>query len=328
MMADSKPSIISGYNYFRGKAALKPTTKRCLLTYPYPPAPKKSNKTWMIVLSAFLGVCLLCGGIAAGAGVMTMLFGSQPATVANIPRSTPPSHTPVLEATQSPANKVIAPTPTKEEVIQPEQPTETPPLSTSAPQASRTYTEDFSTTNGAWPEVTTDNYEVGYSNMQNYSISLLQPNRLAYVVPPHHLQEPFMNVIVSVNVRPGLQDGAFGILCGFQDANNFYAVKVSGTQYSIYKVVQGKTTFLTDPQWKPTDNIQKLDNNGYINLLVNCMGSSIGVQINNFGQKVVMDDANSFPTGDVAIFAASGTTKGYDSYNTIFFDDFSLEVNP
>jgi hypothetical protein len=164
--------------------------------------------------------------------------------------------------------------------------------------------------------------------MQSYFISLLQPNRLAYVIPPYHLPEPLTNVVVSVNVRPGLKDGAFGILCGFQDANNFYTIKVSGSQYSIYKVLKGETTYLTDPQWKPADNIQNLDSNGYINLLVNCMGSSIGVQINNFGQKIVIDDANSFPTGGVALFAASGTTKGYDSYNTVVFDDFSLKANP
>ena len=298
------------------------------MAYPYPPAPKKSNKTWMIVLAACLVVCLLCGGITASAIVMTMLFNSQKATVANIPQSEPTRNPSFPKATQSPANKAKAPTPTNGGVIQPKQPTEMPSSSTSTPQTSRTYTEDFSTTNSAWPEVTTDNYKVGYSTMQSYFISLLQPNRLAYVIPPYHLPEPLTNVVVSVNVRPGLQDGGFGILCGFQDANNFYAVKVSGSQYSIYKVLKGETTYLTDPQWKPADNIQNLDSNGYINLLVNCMGSSIGVQINNFSQKIVMDDANSFPTGGVALFAASGTTKGYDSYNTVVFDDFSLKANP
>lgn len=281
----------------------------------------------MIILVACLAVCLLCGGIAAGTGIMTMLFRSQPVVVANVPRSVSTSRIPDLKATQSPHITGKAPTPTLEVDIQTKQPTETPVPATSTPPVT-TYTEDFSTKSGAWPEVTTNNYKVGYSNMQSYSISLLQPNRLVYVIPPHHLQEPFTNIIVSVNVRPSLQEGSFGILCGFQDANNFYAVKISGTQYSIYKVVQGETTFLTNPQWKPADNIQKLDNNGYINLLVNCMGSSIGVQINNFGQKMIVDEGNSFPAGGVALFAASGATKGTDSYNTVFFDDFSMKVNP
>jgi hypothetical protein len=56
---------------------------------------------------------------------------------------------------------------------------------------------------------------------------------------------------------------------------------------------------------------------------VNCMGSSIGVEINGYGQKMVVDDANSFPSGEAAIFAASGAAE-----NTVNFDDFSMQVNP
>ncbi len=71
------------------------------------------------------------------------------------------------------------------------------------------------------------------------------------------------------------------------------------------------------------DGIQNNDPYGQTNLLVNCMGSSIGVEINGYGQKMVVDDANSFPAGNVAIFATSGAAE-----NTVNFDDFSLQVNP
>ena len=118
-------------------------------------------------------------------------------------------------------------TPTEEVAIQPEQPTEAAPSPTSAPLASGTYTEDLSTTNGAWPELTTENYKVGYSKVGDYFISILQPNASAYAILPHHLQKPFAKVAISVNIRPGLEDGAYGIMCGFQDANNYYAVRVS-----------------------------------------------------------------------------------------------------
>jgi hypothetical protein len=290
------------------------------MAYPYPTAPKKSNKTLLIVLAAVLGVCLVCGGIAAGTGLLAVLSRG--------PQSTTTNPVSVQEPTKPPVKKTVKPTPTEEAVIpaatdeviiQPEQPTDEPASATAAPQTSGTFTDDFSTDQSNWPVETTQYHQIGYSQLQNYFISLLQPNRLAYVIPPHHLQPPFANVIISANVKPGAKDGSYGFFCGFQDTDNFYAVEVSGTKYTVYD----KITVLTDPQWIPADGIENNDQYGQTNLLVNCMGSSIGVEINGIGQKMVADDADSFPGGNVAIFAASGAAE-----NTVNFDDFSLQVNP
>jgi len=294
------------------------------MAYPYPPAPKKSNKTLLIVLAAVLGVCLVCGGIAAGTGLLAWLSGS--------PQSTTTGPVSVVKPTKPPVKKTLKPTPTEEAAvptatdevaIQTEPPTQEPASATPAPQTSGTFTDDFSSDQSNWPVETTQYHQIGYSQLQNYFISLLQPNRLAYVIPPHHLQPPFANAIISANVKPGAKDGGYGFLCGFQDVKNFYAVKVSGSKFSVYKTVQGQVTVLTDPQWIPADGIENNDQYGQTNLLVNCMGSSIGVEINGIGQKMVVDDANSFTGGDVAIFASSGATV-----NTVNFDDFSLQVNP
>jgi hypothetical protein len=302
------------------------------MAYPYPPAPKKSNRTLLIVLAAVLGVCLICGGIAAGTGIMALIFSGTPAQVAENPKQAPTSQADAAESTQLPATEAAAPTstqeaawptPSEEAAVQPQPPTEAPVSATTAPQTSGTYTEDFSTNDGTWPVETTEFHQIGYSQLQNYFLILLKPNRLAYVIPPHHLQTPFANAIISANIKPGAQDGGFGFLCGFQDANNFYAVEVSGTKYTVYKTVQNKITILTDPQWKPAEGIENVDQYGQINLLVNCMGSSIGVEFNGYGQKFVVDNADSFLTGDVAIFASSGAND-----NTVNFDDFSLQVRP
>jgi hypothetical protein len=294
------------------------------MAYQYPTPPKKTNKTLLIVLAAVLGVCLVCGAIAAATGLLAMLSRS--------PQSTTTNPVTVLEPTKPPVKKTVKPTPTEEAAIptatdevaiQPVQPTDEPASATAAPQTSGTFTDDFSTDQNNWPVETTQYHQIGYSQLQNYFISLLQPNRLAYVIPPHHLQPPFANVIISAKVKPGAKDGSYGFFCGFQDTDNFYAVEVSGTKYSVYKTVQNQITVLTDPEWIPADGIENNDQYGQTNLLVNCMGSSIGVEINGIGQKMVVDDANSFPSGDVAIFASSGA-----AVNTVNFDDFSLQVNP
>ncbi len=302
------------------------------MAYPYPPAPKKSNKTLLIVLAAVLGVCLVCGGIVAGTGILALIFNSSTPSVAENPQFEPTTQVVGMDPTQLPdsqsqaptsTEEIAAPAPTDEVSIQPDQPTDEPVSPTIAPQTSGTFTDDFATDQSNWPVETNQYHQMGYSHLQNYFISLLQPNRLAYVIPPHHLQPPFANVIISANVKPGAKDGGFGFFCGFQDAENFYAVKVSGSKYTVYKTVQGNVTVLTNPQWMPADGIQNNDQYGQTRLLVNCMGSSIGVEINGYGQKMVVDDANSFPAGNVAIFASSGATE-----NTVNFDDFSLQVNP
>ena len=307
------------------------------MAYPYQPAPKKSNKILLIVIAAVLGVCLVCGGIAAGGWLFSLLSVSPPALAVKSPQSTITSHIPVPASTKPPAKKtakptLVKPTPTEEAALptatvevttQPKQPTEEPATATSAPQTSGTFKDDFSTADTSWPVETTDMYIEGYSQLQNYFINVLQANHMVYVIPPHHLQLPFANVIISANVKPGTTNGGFGFLCGFQDSKNFYAVMVSGNKYGVYKTVQGQVTYLTNPQMLPADGIENTDQYGQINLLVNCMGSSIGVEFNGIGQKMVVDDANSFPTGNVAIFASAGATE-----NTVNFDDFSLQVNP
>ena len=307
------------------------------MAYVNQPAPKKSNKTWLIVLAAALGVCLVCGWTAAGTGLLVMLFGSPPSPAVKSPQLTATRRVSVLAPTRPPAMKTIrptspqqatAPTPSAEKTIQPEQPSKEPATATTAPQTSGTFMDDFSTPDSAWPVETTDMYIKGYSQMQNYFINVLQADHMVYVIPPHHLQPPFANVIISANVKPGANSG-FGFLCGFQDIKNFYAVKVSGSKYTVYKNVQGQFINLTSPQWLPANGIENTDQFGQVHLLVNCMGSSIGVEINGIGQKMVVDDANSFPTGNVAIFAAAEAANGDNAGTTVNFDDFSLQVtNP
>ena len=113
------------------------------------------------------------------------------------------------------------PTPTDEVAVQPEAPTDEPASATAAPQTAGTFTDDFSTGLSNWPVETTQYHQVGYSQKASelFHHMLLQPSRLAYVIPPHHLQPPFANVIISakeLNRALKTEGTVFLLILGFQ----------------------------------------------------------------------------------------------------------------
>jgi hypothetical protein len=305
--------------------------------YAPPPAPARpaarSSRTWLWVLLGGLALVGICAACLLLTGVGAYLFPlmrsqSQPTEVAQPPAATEIEIIPVdteiapVETTEPTEDVYSLPTETVEPPTQ-----ATPlPLDTRGPYGN--YQDDFSDLNSGWPENINDNYGVGYFQQQNYAISIFQPDYTAWVFPPHNLKGPFQEAIIQVRVKPDSNGGGFGIFCGYQDDQNYYEVFFEQGDYAIGKVVQDKYYPLTDPKWIKADNIQNVDEQGYIHLTVNCMQGSIGVEINDYGQKLVTDPDNSFPSGDVAIFASSGPAKKDGVYNQTLFDDFKLEVNP
>jgi hypothetical protein len=299
----------------------------------YTPPPARHSLTWLWILLGILALvgicaaCLLLTGV--GAYILPKLTGqSQPEIVEQQPAP--------LETSSSPEEVEISPSDTPEPTVGenplPIETTELPAQPSPLPADTRgpygIYLDDFSDMNSGWPNDVNDNYSVGYFQQMNYAIGIFQPDYTAWVKPPHHLEGPFQEAIIQVNVKPGGYGGIYGIFCGFQDKNNYYQVSFSDNAYSIGKLVDGEYYRLTDPEWLKADSIQNVDDRGYIHLIVNCMQGSIGVEINSYGQKLITDPDTSFPYGNVALFASAGPTKRDGVYNQTLFDDFKLEVNP
>ncbi len=113
----------------------------------------------------------------------------------------------------------------------------------------------------------------------------------------------FADVIVTVQARQtsGPNNNAYGVICRYQDENNFYIFLISGDGfYAIGKYESGKDqiSYLTENQeYIPSDLI----NQGIAtNLIrVSCVGNELSLSVNGLPLVTVMDD--KFVAGDVGL---------------------------
>ena len=89
-----------------------------------------------------------------------------------------------------------------------------------------------------WDEYEEDKASAGYFGSE-YFVAVQQPNTSAVAVPPG---ASFADVSVQAEARleSGSSDNNFGLLCRYQDMNNFYAFLISSDgYYAIAKVIDG-----------------------------------------------------------------------------------------
>ncbi len=136
-----------------------------------------------------------------------------------------------------------------------------------------------------------------------------QPGQLWWTNPGRS----FDDVVITTEARQvdGPNDNAYGVICRYQDEENFYAFMVSGDGYfAIGKYQSGNetVTYLTpDAQFQPSDaiNVGVASNE----LRVSCIGNQLSMEVNGIPLISVTDP--TFVNGDVGLAAATlqqGTT--------------------
>ena len=113
----------------------------------------------------------------------------------------------------------------------------------------------------------------------------------------------FSDVIMTVQARQtsGPNNNAYGVLCRYQDENNFYIFLISGDGfYAVGKYETGKEqiTYLTENE---EYIFSDLINQGVAtNLLrVSCVGNELSLSVNGLPLVTLTD--NSFASGDVGL---------------------------
>jgi len=113
----------------------------------------------------------------------------------------------------------------------------------------------------------------------------------------------FADVIVTVQARQtsGPNNNAYGVLCRYQDENNFYIFLISGDgYYAIGKYETGKdqVTYLTENQEFIASD---LINQGVATNLVrvSCVGNELSLSVNGLPLVTIIDD--SLASGDVGL---------------------------
>ena len=131
----------------------------------------------------------------------------------------------------------------------------------------------------------------------------------------------FGDVVIDVDAGKisGPDDNDYGVLCRYQDINNFYFLIISSDgYYGIGKVENGKQQLLDPPQMYHSEYI--IPGNGSNHIQAICSGNEIKLSVN--GDLLAEATDGTFNTGDIGLIVGSFDDPGVD----IWFDNLSVRV--
>lgn len=132
----------------------------------------------------------------------------------------------------------------------------------------------------------------------------------------------FEDVVIDVTTMQvsGPDDNAYGVICRYQDEQNFYLFLISGDgYYSIGKYASGaeRVTYLTeDGQFAQSDQINVGNSSNQIQ--ASCVGDELSLSVNGYPLLTVTD--SEFASGDIGL-AASALQQGTVE---VAFDDLRV----
>jgi len=132
----------------------------------------------------------------------------------------------------------------------------------------------------------------------------------------------FKDVQIEVDAlkNAGTDDNDFGILCRYQDTENFYFLIISSDgYYGIGIVVDGHQKLLEPPQMYHSEAIYP--GNAVNHMQAVCQGSRLALSVN--GDLIAETYDSTFSDGDIGLIVGSFDEPGVD----ILFDNLSVK-NP
>lgn len=165
--------------------------------------------------------------------------------------------------------------------------------------ATSLFEDDFSGEKDCgWIEYSRGGAVVAIEN-EAMQISTSQPGQIWWT----NAGQNFDNVIISVEARQlsGPDNNAYGIICRYQNENNFYMFLISGDgYYAIAKYQSGidQITYLSgDGQYQPSTAInQGIATN---QIRASCVNNELSLAVNGIPLETVTDP--TFVTGDIGL---------------------------
>ncbi len=264
---------------------------------PYqPPQSKQKSILWPILGG---GCCLglLCGGLVA---VALIIFANSPEvqeitrmltpeagqitipTITSVPKQPAQNAEPPLI---DPAT-VPNPEPTRTEGDKPtavpvfvEDPVTIWPQDIGQELSDTYFTDDFSSFQFDWSDTQSDVALYGIED-GHYTIHVLQQEYTAWAYLPTEFDPTFIGFDAAV--VPGFDNGAYGVMCYYQDKDNYYFVSIDpgNKEYSIGYMEGGEYYELMQNMWMPSTY---LNDSPYAvnNIQVACDPDMITLYINN-----------------------------------------------
>lgn len=176
------------------------------------------------------------------------------------------------------------------------------------------FQDDFSDAVSGWDRYGDETYSSNYEQ-SGYVIEILQPDTDAWANPRLDLAD--VRVEVDATKIDGPNDNLLGVLCRYQDPQNFYFFLISSDGYAgigVYK--EGRRRLLTGDTLMPTSHVAQGAATNH--LRADCVGFRLSLYIN--GVRVADAQAAEWPSGDVGLIAGTYSQPG----TQILFDNFSV----
>jgi len=176
------------------------------------------------------------------------------------------------------------------------------------------FQDDFSDTTSGWDQVDTEDGSTDYENGY-YRIFVNTDEMDVWANPGLN----FSDVVVEVDATKagGPDDNDFGVICRYQDVQNFYFFIISSDgYYGVGKVIDGEQELIDVDQLQPSDAISQGAAVNHIK--ADCIGSRLVFNVNGTLLADVQD--STFTDGDVGLIAGTFGQSGTD----IHFDNFMV----
>lgn len=238
------------------------------------------------------------------------------ATKAPIPGEVqPPTMVPM--ATQVPPQATFTPYPTKEPISAEDIPALAWPADIGQLLTDTYFSDDFSTAQYDWAEVEDAINSWGIED-EHYALHLYEPEYSAWA----YLPVDFTPKTISFDaaVLPGYEQGAYGVICYYQDESNYHYISVdpSYQEYSIGYLDNDQYETLMEDMWMPSVGL-KDSPYAVNNILVVCDPDMITLFINN--ELEAQAELSSMMEGYMALLGETWEDTPSSGFK-VLFDNF------
>lgn len=194
----------------------------------------------------------------------------------------------------------------------------TPPLNTgtesTALPSNVLFQDNFSDPSSGWDQVSSDEGITDYIDGA-YRIYVNDINTDIWANPGLNFTDT--QIEVEATKVGGDDNNDFGIICRYQDVNNFYFFIISSDgYYGLGKVANGDQQLIGDESMPPSEIIKQGDATNLIQ--ADCIGNQLAIYVN--GVKLAEYVDTDFTSGDVGLLAGSFANPGTD----IHFKNFKV----
>ena len=162
------------------------------------------------------------------------------------------------------------------------------------------YWDDFSDPNSGWDRASDEAGTTDYTE-GGYHIQINQPNMLLWANPGLVYEDSIVEVDAAL--VSGSEDNNFGLICRYQNAENFYAFVIgSDGDFAIRKRYQGSVLeIISGEDFGYSSEILSGDNTNH--LVAECIGENLSLYVNDT-LLVQVEDAD-LKRGDVGVIVGS-----------------------